>query len=180
MAEYEFSDPIEVDLPIEPEDSGDEIMPSGEPVCKVCGVELTYSGRGRKPSYCADHKPAKNAGPKNVPANSNRASGGHKLRQELLTTFNGLGMMTLTVDKFDGATIIASAPQLAETLAQMAEHYPEFGKFLKDGNKSMVWVQLAVVMTGLVVPILAHHGAIPIDEKVAFERFHGKVKVETP
>lgn len=179
MSAYEFSDPIEVDALVEPSGIEDAGMPSDEPTCKVCGVELVYAGRGRKPSYCADHKPAKGSAPKTSPANSNRASGGHKLRQDLLTSFHGLGMMALTVDKYDGATIIASAPQLAEILAQMAEHYPEFGKFLKDGNKSMVWVQLAVVMTGLVVPIMAHHKVIPLDEKVAFERFHGKVKVET-
>lgn len=26
--------------------------------CEVCGIELHYAGRGRKPRYCADHKPS--------------------------------------------------------------------------------------------------------------------------
>lgn len=177
MADYEFSQPEEVPsvVPLDIEDD----MPESELTCKVCGIEIPYAGRGRKPSYCADHKPSKSAGSGKSPANATPKAGGNKLRSELLETFNGLGMMVVMMDQYDGATIISSAPRLAETLAQMAEHYPHFGKYLRDGNKSIVWFQLALALSGLLVPILAHHGLVPIDEKEAFQRFHGKVKVES-
>jgi hypothetical protein len=29
--------------------------------CEVCGVPLIYGGRGRKPRFCEDHKPARSA-----------------------------------------------------------------------------------------------------------------------
>lgn len=31
---------------------------SDDPVCQVCGAGLTYSGRGRKPKFCDEHKTA--------------------------------------------------------------------------------------------------------------------------
>lgn len=34
---------------------------SDGPSCLTCGRPLTYSGRGRKPKYCDDHKPANTA-----------------------------------------------------------------------------------------------------------------------
>lgn len=177
-ADYEFSEP-EVVPDVVPRDIEDDVVADSDITCKVCGIEIPYAGRGRKPSYCSDHKPSKNASSGKTPANASPKAGGDKLRRELLDTFYGLGSMVVMMDQYDGATIIASAPRLAETLAQMAEHYPQFGKYLRDGNKSIVWFQLALALSGLLVPILAHHRMIPIDQKDAFERFHGKVKVES-
>jgi len=31
---------------------------SADPTCRVCGIALTYGGRGRKPVLCAEHKGA--------------------------------------------------------------------------------------------------------------------------
>lgn len=42
--------PADVDMPP---------LVSDDPVCQVCGVPLTYGGRGRKPKFCDDHKQTK-------------------------------------------------------------------------------------------------------------------------
>lgn len=44
---------------------------STDPVCRVCGIGLTYSGRGRRPTLCDEHKKA--ARP---PGSSSRRSSG--------------------------------------------------------------------------------------------------------
>lgn len=55
-------DPVIVDI-----DSGS--TSSDDLTCQVCGVGLTYGGRGRKPKFCDDHKKSSSSG------SSTRSSG---------------------------------------------------------------------------------------------------------
>lgn len=41
------------------EDASEDTSPSSDLACQVCGRPLVYSGRGRKPRFCEDHKPSK-------------------------------------------------------------------------------------------------------------------------
>lgn len=44
------------DMPPDAADSTTDTVTSNDPTCEVCGTPLSYSGRGRKPKYCDDHK----------------------------------------------------------------------------------------------------------------------------
>lgn len=57
-------------------DEADSIAPDSTPLdppeyaCRVCGTELSYSGRGRKPQYCDEHKKSKTAARKSGTASA--------------------------------------------------------------------------------------------------------------
>ncbi len=51
--QYVFADDEALDV--------DPPQPSTDLSCEVCGTPLVYGGRGRKPRYCDDHKPARSA-----------------------------------------------------------------------------------------------------------------------
>jgi hypothetical protein len=57
----------------------------------------------------------------------------------------------------------------------MAEVNPDFKKWLESGTKSVVWLQLGTALAAIAVPIAAHHKLIPIDDKGAYQLFHGKL-----
>ena len=74
----------------------DEAPPrTHEYACEVCGIELTYGGRGRKPTRCAEHK--RNASK----AGSGRAGSNEQLAAQAADTltyankFAGLGLIML-------------------------------------------------------------------------------------
>lgn len=154
-----------IPLDVESPESGDGSA------CIVCGTALTYSGRGRRPKYCADHKPSRASS--STPRSASKGKGSQAIRADIQNTLLGVGAMLASIDQYDAAVVISSAPKLADVLGSMAEQYPEFRKFLEGGNKSVVWLQLGIAVSALTVPILAHHGMIPMDEREAFIRFHG-------
>lgn len=136
-----------------------------EAQCVVCGTRLEWSGRGAKRKYCDEHKP-KASNTRKTKTSS------QSLQKQLEGALFGLGVFTSSVDQFDGAIVIASAPSLAAALAATADAHPAFAKWLMTAGDSMVYVQLAYAVAGLVVPILAHHKMIGIDEKLAAAQFH--------
>lgn len=48
------------------------------PTCAVCGVELEYAGKGRKPTKCDEHRRARARGGAKVKATSTSAPGGNE------------------------------------------------------------------------------------------------------
>lgn len=60
---------------------------SDDPTCVVCGTPLTYSGRGRKPKYCDEHKTTRST------STTRRGSADVELAvQTLHGLYEGLGM----------------------------------------------------------------------------------------
>lgn len=82
--EYETVDEVPDDLkPIDDEP---------EYACQVCGIALEYAGRGRKPKYCAEHKPGASTKSR-TPARANDTAA---LAASVLAQMNGylgLGLM---------------------------------------------------------------------------------------
>ncbi len=58
----------ELDEPVIFADSAPSIPTDGE--CQVCGKALEYSGRGRRPRFCDDHKTSSKSGSKKPAANA--------------------------------------------------------------------------------------------------------------
>lgn len=69
--------------------------------CQVCGREAgPYAGRGRKPKFCADHKPSKN-----VTTSKPRLSGKNGATAiqaaEILAQYNGLVALVATLAHYE-------------------------------------------------------------------------------
>jgi hypothetical protein len=107
---FSFTD---TDVPIDAH--RDEAPPSSfEYACEVCGKELLYGGRGRKPKFCDEHK--KGGAGKSV---SRRGGGNLQLATQAadaLVQLNSLCAMGL---------MLAHLPQTASTLAGTEEGFRE-------------------------------------------------------
>jgi hypothetical protein len=141
---------------------------------------VEYAGTGRKPKYCPDHRQPSGKD-KTTPASRSRKTSSKSLdvlRLELLQTLQGAGAMLMAVDKFDGLVIVQGSPKLVDALISMAEVNPQFRKFLESGTKSVVWLQLGTALAAIVVPIAAHHRMLPLNERGAYELFHGQLPAQ--
>jgi len=149
-----------------------------ELTCAKCGIVIEYAGTGRKPKYCNDHR-EKPKSPDNVTPKSRHRSTGSKsldvLRMELMQTLQGAGAMLMAVDRYDGLVIIQGSGKLVDALISMAEVNPQFRKWLESGTKSVVWLQLGTAIAAIAVPIAAHHRVLPINERGAYQLFHGEL-----
>lgn len=129
--------------------------------CEVCDVPLVYSGRGRHPKYCDEHKPtagrpavAKRA-PKGV---AHIRSGMEQLYELAGDGFELLGRYTedelLTAD---GHLIKTRAPVLAEQWAELAERDPAVRKALTNMTTGSSWGGVIVTHVMLSAAIMMNH-----------------------
>lgn len=96
---------------------GGDVAPdtTHELTCKVCGTELRYGGRGRKPVYCDVHKPSRGGGAKTA-----SVVGSKKNEQlaaqatEALVQYNSLIAMGL---------MLAQMPATASAIAEREESF---------------------------------------------------------
>lgn len=108
-----------------------------ELACKTCGKELSYSGRGRKPVYCDEHKKSGSTS-SGVTRSSKRSDAIAREAAQVLSQVNGLigiGLMVApepyrmpgtaakldsVADKFEDQayTALLASPALARTIAR--------------------------------------------------------------
>lgn len=156
--EYEETEAVQDMLPDMP---ADDVPPVNdfEHSCEVCGIELTYGGRGRKPKRCADHK----AGSRKS-GGAVRSSGGRwqqPLQDALTSQFVMVGMMIYPFENFDGQTIITGSPALAQSLVGVAEQSPAVRDALQKFVTAGAWSQVAAAVAQIAIPIAMHHKIIP-------------------
>jgi hypothetical protein len=135
-----------------------------------CGVTLTYSGRGRKPKKCPAHRRSGSSASDKAPKSS-APRGTAKIKEDVSQLAYILGMSIAPYDSYDAAVLIGTAPKLADTVATLAVRYPAFRKWLDKGGDGMMWFNIVLGFSATVVPILAHHNVIPMDEREAYKRF---------
>jgi hypothetical protein len=145
---------------------------SDELACRKCGVEITYSGAGRKPSFCEIHRAKKPGDKKPTSRKNHQKLSDSALRMELLSMVQGAGAVVLSIDRFDGSVIISGADGLVDALMSMAASNPSFRAWLEKGSSSLTWVQLALAIGAIVLPIAAHHKIVPMDESQVLALFH--------
>lgn len=103
-----MSDDDEMTFTVFPEDVSPPT--SHEYSCEVCGVELRYGGRGRKPKYCDDHKRQSGAASGKVSrSTSGKASQLAAQATEALAQINSLSAIGL---------LMAGMPLTSAALAQ--------------------------------------------------------------
>lgn len=78
-------------------------------VCEVCGVQLDYSGKGRKPRFCADHKQTRTASGAAPRGRNTTWKGANDVERNLIA---GLDMLLLPAIAMD-----ADAPLRKDAIA---------------------------------------------------------------
>jgi hypothetical protein len=136
--------------------------------CAVCGKALTYAGRGRKPMFCDDHKTGAKKGASTAPA---RATKNEKMRRELVSTLGLVGVGLMTVEPYDGLVVLDRAEATVDALMDVAEHNPRVRKVLESMIEVSVWGALGTALAGMLVPIAAHHGVIPLPAETMEKQF---------
>lgn len=122
--------------------------------CEVCGTSLTYSGRGRRPKFCEDHK-------KGAKGTGQRPANMKALENSLADIYRGLGMGLNFIDPISGMEVANSADALAHSWIILAESNPKVKKFLLKITTGG-GVGAVILAHGMVaIPILARHDKLP-------------------
>lgn len=122
--------------------------------CEVCAEPLSYSGRGRHPRFCEEHKPGAGKTPKP------RARGLNTLKDELTMTFVSMGTALCMADLFDGSVLISRSEPLAASLIVLAEKDPKVRKALEASMRAGGYLQLVMILGTIVGPIAWNHGLV--------------------
>jgi hypothetical protein len=125
--------------------------------CEICGVELIYAGRGRKPSRCKDHKKGSSGG-----STPRQPRGSLKNVQENLTdAYVMIGIAVAFYDPFAGLVIGEKADHLAASWVKLAETNPKIRKALERMTEASGWASVVGAHVAIAVPIMRNRGIIP-------------------
>lgn len=131
VAVPDIDDAITADIP------ADEAPSVPEIACVECGKELTYSGRGRKPKYCDEHKP------KNSAANPARSKRGDAIAREaadVLVQINGLIQV--------GMLIVPEPYKMPRTAMKLDAVSDKFGEQAFEALKASPALAKAIARAG--------------------------------
>ena len=142
----------------------DEALQSDAPVtvgdvlaCEVCGETLEYSGRGRKPKYCASHKPAR--GRADTPTVKTAGKPNSKAREAagVLAQVNGLVAVGLSV-----APGAWRMPATASAIAEANEAFEEAAARALAADPKLTTLILRAGQVSGGVSLLIAYGAFGI------------------
>lgn len=145
------------------EDDTPEADSSGR-TCEVCGTALAYAGRGRPPRFCEDHKANKSAKPADRITPNTARNKDEKLASELASLLGLIGLGLYSVEQFDGTVLMSQAEPTAKALVIASQQNKQLRAMLEQLVMVSVWGAVASALAGIIVPILAHHRIIPMDE----------------
>lgn len=129
----------------------DDIPESGNPVpdnmpsCVVCAAPLEYTGRGRKPKYCAEHKPSR--GQSAVSGKSSAIV--NRAIDELTVLYGVLGQGIKFRQPLAGELIFQQRDKLAESYRMMLETNSRFRRLFQK-----------IETSAAILPIIAAHGQL--------------------
>jgi hypothetical protein len=83
------------------------------------------------------------------------------LSMRLEGSFGFIGLGVTFIDPYDGRCVTAGSHNLAVALGQVAEQYPEAGKYIEMLCIDGPWIAILVATAPILLPILVHHGLIP-------------------
>jgi hypothetical protein len=159
LAAQELPDVPQETFTTVPTPTDDPIADAPEFACEVCGKELTYAGRGRKPRFCEEHRKggaskigasARRGGSKDVEAACAALDSWYSMLTMGLMlgrapqSANLLAESTETL-KEKNRTYLAQAPALAKRIADMGKTSATYGFF---SAQAMVLLPVAILATG--------------------------------
>lgn len=135
--------------------------------CEVCGEPLHYSGRGRRPTRCAEHKRNKGTG-------TGTSRRGTANIQESMSQLYQLGGNALVLAggavgdprlETDGELIASRADVLAAEWAKLAAVDPKVRKALEGLSTGSAWGGVVITHAMLLFAIARNHQANPGPER---------------
>jgi len=160
-----FHDPFsDLDVAEPPTDDNDvehspvESTPDG-PLCEVCGTVIAWSGRGRKPKFCVDHKrrttPRDSADLPRAPRRSAKlelrlAELESDLTREMALFGKGFSAVLPTF----GVTMVDRSARTAKALTKIAARNPKVLESLEVSTKIVDALDLGEVALALGVALL--------------------------
>lgn len=152
--------------PLQPDDTPPNDSPTG-PLCEVCAAEIPWSGRGRRPKRCADHK---------TRTASNTASGGgydprptralDKRMQARLDAISGdltqggaeLAGIIHPAMPVTAATMMINTPATADALVRLAQDHPRMLAGLEAVAKAAPWMTIGRFIAALALAVQVDMG----------------------
>lgn len=121
------------------------------------GDGMDTATAGTEPTDATPNRSAQSKG------GGKRKSGGSRksLKQPLTDALTSLGVAVQLVNGYDGARIVAGAPQLAEALDELARQDAAVHKALQRILTGSSWGGVAIAAMSIAVPIAANHQMIP-------------------
>jgi hypothetical protein len=125
--------------------------------CEICGTSLTYSGRGRKPKFCSEHRKGGTTTSNGRKATANMAV----LENNIADLYRGLGMGLSFVDPISGMEVAGSADKLAASWITLAESNPKVKKFLIRITTGTGVGAVVIAHATVAYPILKRNDMLP-------------------
>lgn len=130
--------------------------------CETCGEPLSYSGRGRYPRFCDEHKPGKGSS-NSGGTRKGRGEGNIEASMDQLYTMLGQGLVLIgsaTGDKAlvgDGELIDDRSEVLAHEWAVLARNDPKVRKALASLSTGSAWGGVVITHAMLAVAMMRNH-----------------------
>ena len=142
---------------------------SDVPTCVVCGVAMP--GAHGNARYCDQHRPGTARTTGNASGSkgkSGRPSKDDQLTRDLAQLLTMVGAGVSLVESYDGMVILDRATPTATALVEASKTSPAVRKALEQLVTASAWSAVGMAIVGMVAPILAHHGVLPMNpEQVA-------------
>jgi hypothetical protein len=167
MAEFEVTLEDEGALGAAPflsEHVADE-LPGADFTCQVCGKGLEYSGRGRHPKFCDEHRGSKSTGSTRSSADvGDRANTPaiKRIKVEIEGTSRALAGVLQLIEPFDAAVIGTNSHRIGETVGNVSSRNPKFKAQVEKFLRASSYPELLFLSIAIMQPILVHHGVIPV------------------
>lgn len=139
------------------------------PHCEECGTVIPWSGRGRRPKRCADHKLRRSTNPRSISTRSNtkRAVKLDQLEGDITRELGIAGMGLAKVMPTAGITLFSRAEKTAQALVRIAQDNPRLMEALEIGAKVAPAFDLGETAAAVGVAILIDTGRVDPDSVIS-------------
>ena len=148
------------DVPEAVPDPDSPPAPDG-PTCEVCGTLIEWSGRGRKPKKCAEHKTrtagAAKAQRRKTPAKLDL------LESDLTRELVGFGKNVSSVLPCLGVTLVSRSEKTAKALTRVAENNPKILAALEASTRVVPMLDLAESVLSVAIALAVDLGRLNPD-----------------
>lgn len=153
----------------------------GRPHCEECGTIIPWSGRGRKPKRCADHKVRRATNPRGISTRSNTKRGVRldQLEGDITRELGVAGMGLAKVMPTAGVVLFSRAEKTAGALVRIAQDNPRLMEALEIGAKVAPAFDLGETAAAVGVAIMIDAGRVDPDSVISQMTGVSKVWHET-
>jgi hypothetical protein len=150
---------------------GDNEQPDGDglqppvtgPTCEMCGVEIPWAGKGRKPRFCQDHKVRTTPGTDRASRVKAPNKEADKVRLQTITDdlVEGAGKLAGTLAPWapvSALTIGYQAPSAMAALVRIASDHPKFLDGLEKAAKVTPYIQVGQFLSALIFAVTVDMG----------------------